>query len=54
MTWEVPSQLLYHRHRSSERLTAQIKGLGSPIFVWQRDHPSASNLSVYNPSPILL
>jgi hypothetical protein len=28
-----PIQSLYHWNRSSERLTEQIKGLGSPIFV---------------------
>jgi hypothetical protein len=40
--------------RHSEHLTEQIKGLGSPIFVWQRDHSSVSNLLIYNPSSILL
>jgi hypothetical protein len=30
----------------SEHLTEQIKGLGSPIFVWPRDHSSVSNLLI--------
>jgi hypothetical protein len=47
-------QLLFHRNRSLEHLTEQIKGLGSPIFVWQRDHLSVSNLLIYNPSSFLL
>jgi hypothetical protein len=40
--------------RHSEHLTKQIKGLGSPIFVWPRDHSIVSNLLIYNPSSILL
>jgi hypothetical protein len=49
-----PIHSLYHWNRSSERLTEQIKDLGSPIFVWQLDKPSVIKLLSYKSTTIRL